>query len=239
MEILILTALGVGGSTVVGAVLGFLFVGFSKKYGSLIMFFASGVMLASAMIGLIMPSLELGGDLAPLVTVPAIFLGALILDYMERRLPEGVGESEGGRRVLMFVFAIALHNLPEGIAAGVGFFAGELSDALFIALGIAFQNLPEGMVLVAPMLSVGISPSRTFFYAALTGLIEVVGTFIGYFAINLSETLLPFALALAGGTMIYVISEDMMRKREGRGERYCSYALLVGFSLMLIVGFFL
>ncbi len=243
MTVLVLTALGVGGATVLGAVFGFLLRGFSEKYGSLIMFFASGVMLASAMMGLILPSLELGGEYAPLITIPAIFIGAVILDRAEKILPESAGlsgaEQTRRRSVLMFVFAIALHNLPEGLAAGVGFYAGDLSDALFIALGIAFQNLPEGMVLIAPMLSLGISPGRTFCYAALTGLIEVAGTFIGYFAISLSQAVLPFALALAGGTMIYVISEDMMRDRGGRGERYCSYSLLVGFSLMLIVSFLL
>ncbi len=243
MTVLVLTALGVGGATVLGAVFGFILKGFSEKYGSLIMFFASGVMLASAMMGLILPSLELGGDFAPLITIPAIFLGAIVLDAMEKILPENQtissDEETKRRSVLMFVFAIALHNLPEGLAAGVGFYAGDLSDALFIALGIAFQNLPEGMVLIAPMLSLGISPAKTFFYAALTGLIEVIGTFIGYFAISLSTAILPFALALAGGTMIYVISEDMMRERGGRGEKYCSYALLVGFSLMLIISFLL
>ncbi len=243
VEVLVLTALGVGGATVIGAVLGFLMKGFSEKYGSLIMFFASGVMLASAVCGLILPSLELGGRLAPLITIPAIFLGALVLDGMEKILPgdpaASADENTKRQSVLMFVFAIALHNLPEGLAAGVGFYAGDLSDALFIALGIAFQNLPEGMVLIAPMLSLGISPGRTFFYAALTGLIEVIGTFVGYFAISLSEAILPFALALAGGTMIYVISEDMMRDRAGAGEKYCSYSLLVGFSLMLIVSFLL
>ncbi len=243
MEVLVLTALGVGGATVLGAVFGFMLKGFTERYGSLIMFFASGVMLASGVCGLILPSLELGGDFAPFITIPAMFLGAVILDLMEKILPEAPefsGDDEMKRRsVFMFVFAIALHNLPEGLAAGVGFYAGDLSDALFIALGIAFQNLPEGMVLIAPMLSLGISPSRTFLYAALTGLIEVVGTFIGYFAISISTAILPFALALAGGTMIYVISEDMMRDRSGRGEKYCSYALLVGFSLMLIVSFLL
>ncbi len=243
VEVLVLTALGVGGATVLGAVFGFILKGFTEKYGSLIMFFASGVMLASAVCGLILPSLELGGSFAPLITIPAIFAGALILDSMERILPSEpeISDDENAKRrsVLMFVFAIALHNLPEGLAAGVGFYAGDLSDALFIALGIAFQNLPEGMVLIAPMLSLGISPARTFLYAALTGLIEVIGTFIGYFAIGLSEAVLPFALALAGGTMIYVISEDMMRDREGCGEKYCSYSLLVGFSLMLIVSFLL
>ena len=195
VNIVILTALGVGGATVFGALLGFVMKGFSQRYGGLIMSFASGVMLASAMLGLILPSLELGGDFAPVVTIPAIFIGAIILDLGERLVPEGELPSSfetGDRRrgVIMFVFAIALHNLPEGMAAGVGFLTGDISDAMFIALGIAIQNLPEGMVLIAPMISAGISPGRAFFYAFLTGVIEVVGTFLGYFAAR-SVSVLP------------------------------------------------
>ena len=244
MELVFLVAVGVGGATVLGAVFGFLMRDFSAKYGGLIMFFASGVMLASAMLGLILPSLELGGTLAPLVTIPAIFVGALVLDFLERAMPHtALGIPEGGesrgREVMLFVLAIALHNLPEGMAAGVGFHAGDLSDALFISLGIAFQNLPEGMVLIPPMLSVGISPKRTLGIACLTGVIEVVGTLLGYFAVSLCAPILPFSLALAGGTMIYVISEDMMRDRGGAGEELCGYALLIGFSLMLIFNFVL
>ena len=243
MAVVILTALGVGGATVFGAVLGFLLKDFSHKYGNMVMSFASGVMLASAMLGLILPSLELGGAFAPLITIPAIFLGAAALDLIDKFLP---GESDaptgvnvGTRRsVMLFVLAIALHNLPEGMAAGVGFFTGDISDAMFIAVGIAVQNLPEGLVVIAPMLSAGISPGRTFFYAFLTGVIEILGTFIGYFAVSVAEVVLPFVLALAGGTMIYVICEDMMKERGGE-DKYSGYAFLIGFSLMLVFNFML
>ncbi len=239
MEIVILTALGVGGATVVGAALGFIFRKFSLKYGGLIMAFASGVMLSSSMMGLILPSLELGGDFAPLITVPAIFLGALLLDFIEKFLPsEGtLPEEKEKRAVMLFVLAIALHNLPEGMAAGVGFWTGDLSDALFISLGIAVQNLPEGMVIIPPMISAGVKPAKAFFYAFLTGVIEVIGTFIGYFAVGAAAFMLPFALAFAGGTMIYVISEDMMRDK-GENDHF-GYALLIGFSLMLVFNFVL
>lgn len=240
MEIVILTALGVGGATVAGAALGFIFRKFSLKYGGLIMAFASGVMLSSSMMGLILPSLELGGDYAPLITIPAIFLGAMLLDFIEKFLPSEdsppPGEKER-RAVMLFVLAIALHNLPEGMAAGVGFWTGDLSDALFISLGIAVQNLPEGMVLIPPMISAGVSPVRAFVYAFLTGVIEVIGTFIGYFAVGAASFMLPAALAFAGGTMIYVISEDMLRDKEE--NHHFGYALLLGFSLMLVFNFVL
>ena len=138
--------------------------------------------------------------------------------------------------MLLFVSAIAIHNLPEGIAAGVGFGSGDTAGALVIAGGIALQNIPEGMVIIAPMLAAGVKPRRTFLIAMLTGLIEVVGTLIGYLAVSIASFILPFALAFAGGTMLYVISDEMIPETHAHGsERGATYALLAGFCLMLAV----
>ena len=138
-------------------------------------------------------------------------------------------------KVLLFVTAIAIHNLPEGIAAGVGFGAGDDSQALLIAGGIALQNIPEGMVIIGPMLAAGVSPKKTFLCAAMTGVVEIVGCLLGYFAVSLATAILPFALAFAGGTMLYVISDEMIPETHAHGsERGATYALLVGFCLMLL-----
>jgi ZIP family zinc transporter len=105
-----------------------------------------------------------------------------------------------------------------------------------IAGGIALQNIPEGMVIIAPMLASGFGKRRTFVAALLTGVVEVVGTLLGYFAVSLSNAILPFALAFAGGTMLYVISDEMIPETHAHGsERGATYALLVGFCLMLVV----
>jgi ZIP family zinc transporter len=137
---------------------------------------------------------------------------------------------------MLFVLAIAIHNLPEGIAAGVGFGSGNVTQALVIAGGIALQNIPEGIVIIAPMLSAGVSKGKTFLIAAITGLIEVVGTFIGYFAVSLSVAILPFALAFAGGTMLYVVSDEMIPETHSHGnQRGATFALLIGFCLMLVM----
>ena len=138
-------------------------------------------------------------------------------------------------KVLLFVTAIAIHNLPEGIAAGVGFGSGDTSQALMIAGGIALQNIPEGMVIIAPMIAAGVTPKKTFVCAMITGLVEVVGTLIGYFAVSIASAILPFALAFAGGTMLYVISDEMIPETHAHGsERGATYALLIGFCIMLI-----
>ena len=207
----------------------------------LVLAFAAGVMLAAAVLGLIVPSVEYGNLV---ITVAGIFAGAITLNLMDRLVPHMhhlVGadtEAHPGNanldKVLLFVSAIAIHNLPEGIAAGVSFGSGNTGEALLIAGGIALQNIPEGMVIIAPMLAAGISPRRTFVCGLATGLVEVVGCLLGYFAVTVATAVLPFALAFAGGTMLYVISDEMIPETHHDNQSGATYALLVGFCLMLV-----
>ena len=244
MHLVWLTALGVGGATIIGSVIGFLFKNISHRFSDIVLSFAAGVMLSAAVLGLILPSLEYGGAYGLLYTIPGIFAGALCLNLIDKIVPHlhklvGPDIEEHNNhnlsKVLLFVTAIAIHNLPEGIAAGVGFGSGNTSQALLIAGGIALQNIPEGMVIIGPMLAAGVSPRRTFIAAMITGLVEVVGTLIGYLAVSVASAILPFALAFAGGTMLYVISDEMIPETHAHGsERGATYALLVGFCVMLI-----
>lgn len=244
MKLVLLTALGVGGATVIGSFLGFIFKKISHKFSDIVLSFAAGVMLAAAVLGLIIPSLEYGGRFGILITVSGIFVGALCLNLIDKIVPhlhKLVGADiekhtdTNLSKVLLFVTAIAIHNLPEGIAAGVGFGSGNSSQALMIAGGIALQNIPEGMVIIGPMLAAGVTPRKTFICAMITGLVEVAGTLIGYFAVSVASVVLPFALAFAGGTMLYVISDEMIPETHAHGcERGATYALLVGFCVMLV-----
>ena len=244
MQMVLLTALGVGGATVIGALAGFLFRNLSHKFSDLVLSFAAGVMLSAAILGLILPSLEYGGRWSILITVAGIFAGAFCLNLIDKVVPhlhKLVGSDIEAHnnanlsKVLLFVTAIAIHNLPEGIAAGVSFGSGNTSEALLIAGGIALQNIPEGMVIIGPMLAAGVSPKRTLLCAMATGLVEVVGTLIGYFAVSVASAILPFALAFAGGTMLYVISDEMIPETHAHGsQRGATYSLLAGFCLMLI-----
>ncbi len=251
MKIVLLTALGVGGATVVGALIGFVFKKISHRFSDIVLSFAAGVMLCAAVFGLIEPSLEYGNKLSVIVTIAGIFCGALVLNLLDKAVPHlhrlsGVEyenhspNNDKLNKILLFVMAIAIHNLPEGIAAGVGFGTGNTSEALTIAGGIALQNIPEGMVIIAPMLAAGMSKKRTFFIALLTGIVEVIGTFIGYFAVMISNVILPFALAFAGGTMLYVISDEMIPETHSHEcERSVTYSLLIGFCLMILIDFYL
>ena len=259
MRMVLLTALGVGGATAIGAVLGFIFKRISHRLSDSVLAFAAGVMLAAAVLGLVVPSVDYGVALFPgredsffakgialLMTIAGIFVGALCLNLLDRLVPHlhkmaevdqedhpSNGQNVG--KVILFVMAIAIHNFPEGIAAGVGFGAGNTAEALLIAGGIALQNIPEGMVIIAPMLAAGINHRKTLLIALGTGLVEVIGTLVGYSAVLVSSFILPFALAFAGGTMLYIISDEMIPETHAHGsERGATYALLVGFCVMLL-----
>ena len=249
MKMVLLTALGVGGATVFGAIIGFIFKKISHKFSDIVLSFAAGVMLSAAVLGLIVPSLEFGGKYAIIITVAGIFLGAVCLNLMDKLVPHMhrlVGADNENHqnanlsKVLLFVTAIAIHNLPEGIAAGVSFGSDDPTGAMLIAGGIALQNIPEGMVIIGPMLAAGVSAKRTFICAMITGVIEVLGTILGYFAVTVASAILPLALAFAGGTMLYVISDEMIPETHAHGyQRGATYALLVGFSFMLVSDFLL
>ena len=245
MQLVLLTALGVGGATVIGAIIGFLFKKISHRFSDIVLAFAAGVMLAAAVLGLILPSVEHGGKYGLIITVAGIFAGAASLNLIDKLTPhlhnllgpdiEDHNKNANLSKVLLFVMAIAIHNFPEGIAAGVGFGSGNDAEALLIAGGIALQNIPEGMVIIAPMLTAGVSARKTFLCAMATGLVEVIGTLLGYLAVSIASAILPFALAFAGGTMLYVISDEMIPETHAHGsERGATYALLVGFCIMLV-----
>ncbi|MBQ2933617.1 MAG: ZIP family metal transporter [Clostridia bacterium] len=245
MELVLITALGVGMATVIGAILGFIFKKVTHKFADIVMSFAAGIMLAAAVIGLILPSVEWGGKWGLLYAIVGIFAGAVCLNLMDKLIPHlhrlaGVDSEAHNNaninKVMLFVLAIAIHNLPEGIAAGVGFGTGDNGQALLIASGIALQNIPEGMVIIAPMLAAGISPRKTMVCAIATGVVEVIGTLIGYLAVNIATVILPIALSFAGGTMLYVVSDEMLNETHGHGhERAATYSMIVGFCVMLVL----
>ena len=247
MKIVIFTAVGVGGATILGAVVGFIFRNLTYKFENIVLSFAAGVMLATSVFNLIIPSLNNGDLFSALITVAGIFCGAIcislldisvkkLLSLFERKRMSEIDKKERIHKILLFVAAVAIHNFPEGIAAGVGFGTGNTLDAITIAGSIALQNFPEGMIIIAPMLSVGIGRKKALLIGILTGLTEIFGTILGYFVVTLSSFILPFALSFAGGTMIYVICSDMIPETQsGYNKHSSAFTLISGFCLMLII----
>ena len=234
MDSVIFTGLMVGGATIFGGALGMLFRRIGRRANDFMLSFAAGVMLAAAIIGLILPALEDGGAL---ICVAGLFLGALMVNLMDLPLPHLLKRREDDRlrKVCLFVMAIALHNLPEGVAAGVGLGTGDDRYGIMIALAIAMQNIPEGIIVAVAMRGVGVRRRRAVLISAMTGVIEIFGTVVGYIAAWVSAALLPLVLAIAGGTMLYVISEEMIPESHSSEGRGSTYFLLFGFSFMLIL----
>jgi len=246
MRMVLLTALGIGGATIVGAAIGFLVKNVSHKVNDIILSFAAGIMLAAAVGGLVVPAFELVSGVQLLIPVAGIFIGALFLNFMDRVTPhlhklagadeESHANNRNLSKALLFVLAVAIHNLPEGMAAGVSFGNDDVSAAITVAVGIALQNIPEGIITVSPLVMSGVSRGRAFLLATATGFIEVVGCLLGFYVANVSAAILPFALAFAGGTMLYIISDEMIPETHSHGyERMSTYSLLVGFTLMLVM----
>jgi zinc transporter, ZIP family len=210
--------------------------------------FAAGVMLAASIFSLMLPALEaatassgsrVGGAT---VTAAALLLGAGLLLAMERFIPhEHVIQGAHGvrhqyvRRVWLFVFAITLHNIPEGLAIGVAFAGEGVTAALPLTIGIAIQNMPEGLAVALAMLTLKYTPGQAVLIALATGLVEPLGALAGAGAIAISGALLPWGLAFAAGAMLFVISHEIIPEshRNGR-ETSATVGLFAGFVLMMM-----
>lgn len=209
--------------------------------------FAAGVMLAATTFSLILPGIrEAGGGVSGVsVVIAGMLLGAVFVDFFDRRFPHQhfVKGREGPSRRLaaiwLFVVAITLHNFPEGLAVGVGFGQGgegSIRNGLTLALAIGMQDLPEGLAVAASLKGEGYDAWRAIAIAALTGLVETVGGALGVIFVNLSEPLLPWGMALAAGAMLFVISDEIIPETHGeKYERVATFAIMVGFAVMMFL----
>ena len=246
-----ISAAGLCGATIIGSILGFFIKELPHKWNDIVLGYCAGVMLAAATIGLIVPAIDtwqMGGGLwGYLFVALAVMGGALFLNVLDMVTPHmhhitGLEEAEHHRntslnRVLLFVMAIAIHKLPEGMAAGVGFNnTADLGNAWAVTLGISLQNIPEGMVVISPLLLAGVKPFRTFAISTAIGLLEIVGVMLGYGLGAISQAMLPMLLAFAGGAMLYVVSDEMIPETHAHGyQKQATYALLLGFLTLLFM----
>lgn len=245
MNLVWVSAVGLCGATLLGALLGFLFKGLPHKWNDTILGYCAGVMLAASTLGLIVPAFSLTAHWW--FVVVGVIAGALFLNVLDLITPHlhhvtGLDQEEhrnnkGLNHILLFVMAIALHKLPEGIAAGVSMssLSGNTSDWT-VSFGIALQNIPEGMVIIAPLLLAGVTRIRTFIISLAIGLLEVIGVWIGFGLGVASELLLPIMLGFAGGAMLYVTSDEMIPETHAHGyQKLATYALLLGFMTLLLI----
>ena len=238
MSAALLTAIGVGGSTMIGSLCAIPCRRISGKFCNVIISFTAGVMLAASILGMILPALqnpEYGGIF---ITIAGIMAGAFSMGILEHsisgcKIQAGNHENLINSFILFFI-AMAIHNFPEGIAAGVSLKTGSVETIKIITGAISFQNIPEGFVTVMALLAAGKTRSLSLFGGILTGIIEMVGTLFGYWAVSWMEYLLPFTLACASGTMLFVIIDDIIPNCKEVNPSSATYSFLAGFCFMLI-----
>lgn len=238
MTSVILAGAGIAGATALGSVLGSGLGRLHERLNDIISCIAAGIMLCAAMQGLVEPSVALcGGNAVPACL--GIVLGALFLDAANRAAPRLFHRMELQRsskqiRSAMFVLALAIHHFPEGLAAGVSFGTGELSDAAAVCAGIAIQNIPEAMIIMPAMAQTGARRCAGFWAAAAGGGMEILGLALGYCTVQITTAALPLLLAFAAGTMLFVIVDDIVPDTHCTdAATACTYGVLLGFCLML------
>ncbi len=245
----ILYSTAAGAATGVGAAGVYFIRRLSPRLEDGLLSFAAGVMLSASFFSLIVPGLDAAAGLgygkltSVTVVVGGLMLGAIGVHLANRLVPhehfvQGRQGPDPGRlaRVWLFVMAITLHNLPEGMAVGVGASAGDGSAGLGLAFGIGVQNLPEGLAVAVSLLTLGYSRTVAFSVSLLTGLVEGLGGAFGALALTIAQPSMPWVFGMAAGAMLYVISHEVIPETHHRDHAaFATFSLMVGFCVMMVL----
>lgn len=253
LRILIGIIIPLVGTTLGAAMVFFLKEEMKPPIQKLLLGFASGVMIAASVWSLLIPSIEMTKDQGGIEWLPAVvgfLLGIgflLLLDIIIPHLHMNSDKPEGRKSKLsknmMLIFAVTLHNIPEGMAVGV-VFAGVFADnatisaagAFTLAIGIAIQNFPEGAIISMPLIGNGITRRKAFSYGFMSGIVEPIGALLTILLTSLVNPILPYILAFAAGAMIYVVVEELIPESQaGEHSNIGTIGVALGFSLMMFL----
>ncbi len=243
------------GMTALGAAGVFLSKEVNQKVLDGMLGFASGVMIAASYFSLLSPAVEMSSGLAVPQWFPAVigFLaGGFFLWLVDKVLPHlhpGEKQPEGVKsswqRSVLLVVAITLHNIPEGLAVGVGFGAAaagiegaSLAGAIALAIGIGIQNFPEGMAVSMPLRKEKLSRGKAFFMGQMSGIVEPIAAVLGAALVMSMKSILPYALAFAAGAMIYVVAEELIPEAKRNASRHSdipTIGVMLGFAVMMLL----
>ena len=239
--------------TACGAALVFLFRAINRKFLDAMLGFAAGVMIAASFFSLLAPAVEMAGEMKVAAWIPAVvgfLLGGAFLFTVDKILPhlhlgfpseEAEGIKTGWRRSILLVLAITLHNIPEGLAVGVAFGAlyhhlpaASLAGAVTLALGIGIQNFPEGTAVSVPLRREGLSRFKSFWYGQLSAVVEPIAGVLGAAAVIYIRPILPYALSIAAGAMIFVVVEELIpESQREKNTDIATVGAMLGFALMM------
>ena len=243
-KILSIVLLSIGGSTVAGVLAGLLFRHIPHRLNDIVLGFAAGVMLAASILGLIAPAFETQDGI--LLAICGTFAGAGLISILDRIVPHlhriaGI-DTEAHRsngsigKTLLFVTAIALHKIPEGLATGVSFGTGDIGDIITVAGSMSLQNIPEAIVIVTPLFAIGVAAGRIVCISLAIAAVSVASVLAGCALTAVFAGAMPFMLASAGGAMLYVISDEMIPETHSHGyEKPATFALISGLLLVIIL----
>jgi len=221
----------------------------SRRGSDMMLGFAAGVMISASFFSLILPGIEAGQEVYGSVTAAAfaagfgIVLGAALVAWLNATLPhehfivgpEGA-DPDALPKIWLFVIAITIHNFPEGMAVGIGFGGGDVTNGIALATGIGLQNAPEGLAVAVALRGQGYSAGRAFWIATLTGLVEPVGGLLGVSLVHVSVYVLPIGLTFAAGAMMYIISHEIIPETHRHGhQNRATTGLIFGLVLMLLL----
>jgi ZIP family zinc transporter len=238
-----------GAATAVGALVVLFVRRLSQPLNDALLGFSAGVMLAASFFSLIIPAIAhaqaaLGSvPLAAAEVVAAVLLGAVVLAAINRYAPhehfvlgtQGI-ETRTLRRIWLFVIAITLHNFPEGLAVGVGYGGGDIAAGNVLAIGIGLQNIPEGLAVAVALRPLGYTRLTCFAIGGATGLVEPVGGLLGVTAVTIFTPLLPWGLGFAAGSMLFVVSNEIVPETHRRGnEELATFGLMIGLAVMMFL----
>lgn len=255
MEILYGAMIPFVGTTLGAAMVFFMKDKINEKLQKILIGFAAGVMIAASIWSLIIPSIEASDNLGHFSWLPAavgFLLGMgflLILDstvphlHLNSNEPEGIQPKNKIKKTTMFIFAVTLHNIPEGMAVGVvlaGALGGDIvltmAGALALSIGIAIQNFPEGAIISMPLKNEGFSKKKAFGYGVMSGIVEPIAALITLLLAKYISPILPYLLSFAAGAMIYVVVEELIPESQtGKHTNLATIAVAIGFTLMMIL----
>ncbi len=238
-----------GLGTGIGAVPIFLLADITKRIQGILLGFGAGVMLAATSFSLIIPGIEAATEqtgsefLSALIAVAGILLGGWFLWFSHQNFPhehfiKGKEGTQAGRlkRIWLFIIAIAIHNFPEGLAVGVGFGGGNVTNGIALSAGIGLQNIPEGLVVALALMSENYTRPVAFWIALLTGLVEPLGGLIGAGVVSIARPFLPWAMTFAAGAMLFVISDEIIPESHQLGyEKEATIGVMIGFVVMMFL----
>lgn len=245
-QMILICAAGLALASLLGSALGLLFRRIPHRWNDILLGFCAGMMLAAAVVCLIMPAIAQTVVKGWWQVVAGTAAGVVMMALLDRFTPHlhnlsGL-DSEIHRnnasvnRVMLFVLAVAIHKLPEGLAAGIAFEGTPMGNGIAMAITIGLQNIPEGMVVVTPLLLIGIGMGRVLLISLSVAVLEIIGVVLGWLLGDVSALMMPALLSLAGGAMLYVISDEMIPETHAHGfEKPATYALIAGVVAMLMI----